>query len=252
MSDLRFIAEQPADKICGGSASVCIPAHPHSCIYRDIARNPEMATQELRSVAEITRDEPKYANLTSRFAFVQHSWFFNAEIVQQLLVKLRPKVVLEVGSWMGASARFVASMGFVEKVVCVDHWDRNRVENWRPGAHPEEWMDNMYEHFLANCLHTGLESKIFPLRLDSIEGARYLAELGQKFDWIYIDGAHATEMVRKDIRNYFPMLKQNGLFCGDDWSFATEPENVQVAVTEFARELKCTLKAAGNFWWYEF
>lgn len=69
----------------------------------------------LKSVAEIVRDDPRYANLTSRFEFVSHGHFGSAEIMLPLLVRLQPKVVLEVGSWMGASARFVASFDFVEK-----------------------------------------------------------------------------------------------------------------------------------------
>lgn len=136
--------------------------------------------------------------------------------------------------------------------MCVDHWDRNRVENWVPGTHPEDWMDHMYEHFLANCIYTSLDHKMYPLRMDSEEGARYLQSLEMKFDWIYVDAAHRTVMVRKDLRNFFPLLKPGGLFAGDDWTFTVEPENVRLAVTEFAQELKCNVHATGNFWWYQF
>ena len=57
-----------------------------------------------------------------------------------------------------------------------------------------------------------------------------LPDLGQKFDWIYVDAAHRTVMVRKDLRNFFPLLKPGGLFAGDDWTFTVEPENVRLAV----------------------
>ena len=206
----------------------------------------------LPSVAEIVRDNPHYANLTSRFAFNPHTHGSNAEIMTFLMMRLKPRTICEVGSWLGASARFLAGFPFVERVVCVDHWDRTRVENWTPGRHPEEWMDHMYEIFLANCLHAGLENKIFPLRRDSIEGAKVLAEAGEKFDMIYLDGAHATDMVRQDLRNYRPFLNQSGLFCGDDWSFAVEPENVRGAVQEHAQQVPCGVLNYGNFWWYHF
>jgi predicted O-methyltransferase YrrM len=146
----------------------------------------------------------------------------------------------------------MAGFPFVQRVVCVDHWDRQRVENWVPGRHPGEWMNHMYEIFLANCLHAGLQQKIFPLRRDSKEGAKVLTEMAESFDMIYLDGAHATDMVRQDLRNYRPFLNKGGLLCGDDWSFSTEPENVRGAVLEFANHLQCGVLHYGNFWWLHF
>jgi predicted O-methyltransferase YrrM len=206
----------------------------------------------LKSVAEIVHEGPKYADLPSRFVFNPHTHGSNAEIMAFLLLRLRPGSVCEVGSWLGASARFLAGFPFVERVICVDHWDRNRVENWVPGRHPEDWMDNMYEYFLANCLHAGVEKKIYPVRRDSVEGAKVLAAADETFDMIYLDAAHATDMVGKDLRNYLPLLRKGGLFCGDDWSFATEPENVRAAVSNYAKELNCGVLHYGNFWWYHF
>ncbi len=206
----------------------------------------------LPSVAEIVREDSRYANLTSRFAFNPHTHGSNAEIMAFLMVRLKPRTICEVGSWLGASARFMAGCPFVERVVCVDRWDRQRVENWVPGRHPEDWMDHMYEIFLANCLHAGLENKIFPIRRDSIEGAKVLADAGETFDMIYLDGAHATAMVRQDLVNYRPFLNKGGLFCGDDWSFSAEPENVRGAVLEVANQLQCGVLHYGNYWWYHF
>lgn len=206
----------------------------------------------LKNVAEIAREDPRYANLTARFEFVAHTHMVNQEILNFMLPRFMPRSVCEVGSWMGGSARLMAAFPFVERVICVDHWDRNLVENWVPGTHPEDWMDHMYEHFLANCLHTGLENKIYPVRADSIEGAKILGQTGLAFDMIYIDGAHATNIVYQDLRNYLPFIRKGGLFCGDDWMFTQEPENVRGAVLEYAQQLHCSVLYQGNFWWYHF
>ena len=206
---------------------------------------------QIKSVAEIVRTEPPYADLQERFEYVDHHHNDNRTNIEPLIQARQPKTVLEVGSWMGYSARYWATRPSVEKVVCVDHWDRNRVENWRPGIHPEKWMDHMYEYFMANCIHQRLDHKICPVRMDSDSGAACLADLGIKFDWIYIDGAHRTDAVRRDIRNYFPLLNPGGVFCGDDWSFAREPENVQLAVMECASQLKQRVRVIGDFWWFE-
>lgn len=206
----------------------------------------------LKSVAEISAEDPRYGDLDKRFEFLEHSWFVNAQVMGERLNEHRPKVLCEVGSWMGASARFQAAHPFVEKLICVDHWDRQRVENWVPGTHPEEWMDHMYEHFMANAVHAKLAHKIYPVRQDSTAGAAYLAGLGMKFDWIYLDGAHATVGVLADIRHYLPLLAPNGLLCGDDWTYVKEPENVRGAVTTLAAHFGAEVHAQGNFWWYVF
>ena len=209
-------------------------------------------TAMLKTIAEIQAEDARYHNLAQRFEFLPHSWFANAQIMGALLNEFKPAVLCEVGSWMGASARFQASSPFVQRLICVDHWDRTRVENWVPGTHPEEWMDNMYEHFMANAVHARLENKIYPVRLDSTAGAAHLASLGIKFDWIYLDGAHATVAVIEDIKHYLPLLAPKGLLCGDDWSYATEPENVRGAVMTMAGQLGAQVHAYGNFWWYAF
>ena len=53
-------------------------------------------------------------------------------------------------------------------------------------------MDNMYEHFLANTIHAGYQNKICPVRMDSVQGAKFLSDGGHAFDMIYIDGARVA------------------------------------------------------------
>lgn len=61
-----------------------------------------------------------------------------------------------------------------------------------------------------------------------------------KFDLIYIDGGHSYEVVKQDLNNFYPLLRENGIFCGDDYNFATfddgEVCGVIQAVNEFATE----------------
>lgn len=52
------------------------------------------------------------------------------------------------------------------------------------------------------------------------------------FDFVYIDGDHSYDQVRKDLRNYYTKVKPGGFFCGDDYHF----EGVRQAVDEFAKE----------------
>lgn len=56
------------------------------------------------------------------------------------------------------------------------------------------------------------------------------------FDWVYIDGNHLYEFVKKDLESYFSKLKRGGLLIGDD--YATKGwwnDGVTKAVDEFAK-----------------
>lgn len=190
-----------------------------------------------------------------RFPFVDHTHGFNAVGLERLLHLVPDRLhvglsICEVGSWLGGSARFFASFPFVRSVTCIDHWDRNMVENWVPGRHPEEWMDFMYEQFLANCLHQHdiIADKILPIRMESHEAALYLDAQCASFDLVYLDGAHRTEKALQDLDDYYPLAY---FLCGDDWNFTEEPENVRGAVTRFAEHHGLKVKADANLWWYE-
>lgn len=70
------------------------------------------------------------------------------------------------------------------------------------------------------------------------------------FDFIFIDGLHTYDQVKKDIENYYPKLKKGGLFSGHDYNNIKE---VRDAVKEFA--IKQGLKTINStdydvwYWW---
>jgi hypothetical protein len=80
--------------------------------------------------------------------------------------------------------------------------------------------------------------------MTSFTAASYL---GTKADLIYIDAAHDTNSVIEDITIWYPHLRPNGIFCGDDWTW----ESVRKAVETMAIILNKKIGYEGNFWWYE-
>lgn len=53
----------------------------------------------------------------------------------------------------------------------------------------------------------------------------------ESFDFIFIDGIHTYEQVKKDCENYYPKIKKGGIFSGHDYNVIMD---VQKAVKEFA------------------
>lgn len=57
--------------------------------------------------------------------------------------------------------------------------------------------------------------KVHIIKNDSIsESSNYPDNF---FDIIYIDASHDYESIKKDISHWYPKLKPNGFFCGDDY-----------------------------------
>lgn len=208
----------------------------------------DTSRQSPPSVSEIVASNPLYKNITERFEYDDRNWFTNQASLSVVLERLKPKKVLEVGSFLGASARFFAAFPSITEVYCVDHWDRNRQQNYTPGYFNERFVNNTYEIFLANTIHRMHGEKIKPVRLDSRAAADYLGKHGHTFDLIYIDGDHSTLGAARDLELFMPLLNPDGLLCGDDWAWQTEPNNVAGAVITFAKSRGMNVFHRDNFW----
>lgn len=153
-------------------------------------------------------------------------WASTSPVFQESIETLRPKLIVEVGTWKGASAvhmaRLCKKLDLDFEIVCVDtfsgsyeHWtsiDPNlplsRFRNGRP---------NIYEQFLSNVLITNMREHITPLPVDSINGAYILKHLGVQADIVYIDAGHEYESVKMDLNLYKDVVRPGGYLIGDDW-----------------------------------
>ncbi len=137
----------------------------------------------------------------------------------------QPIKILEIGSWIGASAITWASAIQLYndgsgQVFCIDPWMSNSTnQNNRNGwdLHMENLLKNDFAFDLFN--HNIQSSKMAPI----IQAFRGLSSSiapnfsDETFDIIYIDGAHDYESVKLDIQIAIPKLINFGVLCGDDF-----------------------------------
>lgn len=88
------------------------------------------------------------------------------------------------------------------------------------------------------------------LRMTSDEAAKLIPKGWAQF--IYIDGAHDFESVKKDMRTWWDMVDEGGIIAGHDYD--NEHPGVMRAVTEFAQSKHlvvwtCTDFNAPPSWW---
>jgi hypothetical protein len=179
--------------------------------------------------------------------FDGQGWFHNAAELESLIDTRQVKTVIEVGSWLGLSTRFTASLlPKGGKLYAVDHWLGSAEHQ------PGEWayypaLPYLYQQFLSNVIHSDLTEKIVPVRMASLDAANYLRTLENPImpDLIYLDASHETESVYADLNAWYPYVEQHGIMCGDDWIWSS----VQIAVRTFAHEKGLRIEASGNFWY---
>lgn len=173
--------------------------------------------------------------------FDSHGWFGNATQLSDCFDEIQITDVIEIGSWLGCSTRFLANaIPANGKLYAIDTWRGSPEEE----VHQKDpRLTYLYQQFLSNVIHAELTEKIVPFRMSSVEAAR---ALNVKADLIYLDGAHDTASVYQDIIGWYPHLKEGGIMCGDDWLWPT----VQTAVIKGAKELNKSIYTSKNFWRY--
>lgn len=154
------------------------------------------------------------------------------------------KTIIEVGTFHGGSAFDFLKLCAQANIYCVDTWlgsvefyvsDSPAYVKLREELPFKNGYPRIYHQFLSNVIFEGFEFRVFPIPLPSNCGAKVLAHEKVVADFIYIDGSHEYEDVKRDLVSYWPLLKAGGVMAGDDYN--DEWPGVKQAVAEFANEI---------------
>jgi hypothetical protein len=170
-------------------------------------------------------------------------WGGQSPAFAELVGEVQPSLIIEVGSWKGASALSMAEAaakeGLPTKILCIDTWlgalefrmDRDDPERFR-ALECRHGYPQVYYRFLANVCHVGHKERIIPFPMDSASAALWLMSHGVRAGLIYIDASHEEEAVYQDLLDYREVLAPGGKIFGDDWAWAS----VRAAVSSFAKD----------------
>jgi hypothetical protein len=183
-------------------------------------------------------------------------WASDHRYFHDLVSRLAPKQIIEVGTWKGASAVRMAhrarSIDPKVTVLCVDTWLGSNQVLWSdPKLRPllqldENGYPSVYKQFLSNIVHEGLQNTVFPLPMTSSAAAELLAHYKVRADLIYIDAGHAEYEVYGDLQDYWQLLRPGGIMFGDD--YWTSWIGVVKAVNRFAYEKSLPLEISEGKW----
>ena len=166
---------------------------------------------------------------------------------EAVVERTQPQTIIEVGTWLGASAFTLAALAPQANILCVDTWLGSHTWYGVPGLwatlNPRHGYPQIYYQFLSNVIHRGLTERITPLPLPSTQAAGVLRKVGLSADLIYIDGGHEEDEVMADLKAYWPLTKK--LLFGDDWGVYA---GVASAVNAFAKQHRLKVEVIEHKW----
>jgi hypothetical protein len=201
------------------------------------------STKSIRTIFH--KDDPYVGFDFSAKPADTQGWGAGHKIFDVVIGAIRPKLIIEVGSWKGKSALHMAalcqSLELQVEIVCVDTWLGSPGLYIRPNDEylaslsPRNGYPTIYYTFLGNVMRAGMQDVITPVPLPSNHAAEILKHYKVTADLVYIDAAHDYQSVLADLRNYWDLLGPSGALIGDD--YVTAPGVTQAAL-EFAAEVK--------------
>jgi hypothetical protein len=167
-----------------------------------------------------------YLGLPEILPFDGQGWSSTSPCFEESIIELQPKLIVEVGTWKGASAIHIAEtcMKYYTdfEIVCIDTF-LGSVEHWsRHSDHLPQFKNGrpiIYDQFLSNVINRGLTQYITPFPIDSINGGMTLEHFDISPDLIYIDAGHEYESVKADLDLYKNIVRRGGHLIGDDWFY---------------------------------
>ena len=144
-------------------------------------------------------------------------WFSFRQVYEEALREAQDGAhFVEVGSWKGKSAAFMAvailRSGKKIRFDCVDTWKGSDEPKHR--ADPDVQAGTLYATFLRNIAPVRPNLKV--VRKPSVSASTEYAD--GSLDFVFIDAAHDYQSVVDDIAAWWPKVKTGGTLAGDDFN----------------------------------
>jgi predicted O-methyltransferase YrrM len=172
------------------------------------------------------------------------SWNFNNGLIRPLQIKeefvellkifqeLNPKYILEIGTANGGTLFCFCKLAQDDAtIISID------LPEGPFGGGYQEWKMPIYQAFAKET------QKLYLLRKDShrqetLEEVKKILN-GKELDFLFIDGDHSYEGVKKDFEMYSPLVRKGGTIVFYD--VAKQPEFTKCYVYDFWKEIKKTM-----------
>jgi len=162
-------------------------------------------------------------------------YWYTRPTTKFILKKYQKKnlICVEIGVDYGLNAKTLLKLLSIKKLYLIDPYqdEMDKISGNERYKSAQRYLKNY-------------KDKIEFIRKTSIEAVNKVPD---NIDFLYIDGSHDYEHVKKDIELYYPKVKQGGIIGGHDFWASTN--GVCKAVLEFVEDKKLKLNGEITDWW---
>ncbi|OIT32235.1 PREDICTED: uncharacterized protein LOC109207605 [Nicotiana attenuata] len=186
-------------------------------------------------------------------------WGSKGAVFENLIRKVRPKTIIEVGTFLGASALHMVELtrrlGLNNtQVVCIDDF-----RGWPGFSDHQKFKDMkmvngdvllMYQ-FMQNVVNANATESVVYMPFSTGSALEKLCEWGVYGELIEVDAGHDFHSAWSDINRAFKLLKPGsagGVIFGHDYFTAADNRGVRRAVNLFASVHNLTVQVDGQHW----
>jgi len=164
---------------------------------------------------------------------------YKARLPLQSLKGKRGLHGIEIGVSRGFHAWGILNDLDIEQLTLIDPY--RRYPSKPPASCMRITTEELEAHFQeANNLLGPWSDEVVFIRQTSEHAAAKIQDESQ--DFVYVDGNHSYEFVKKDLELYWPKIKSGGLLAGHDYNYWA----VKKAANEFADSMGLSLQTGGE------
>lgn len=138
---------------------------------------------------------------------------------------------IEIGVFAGGHAKAILENSNLKLLIGIDPYTMYGKGGRPGGMESQEDFDCLYPLVMSRLS----SDRYIHFKLTSDEAFPFLKLGWEKFDFVFVDGLHTYEQVKKDLNNYSSIIKKGGVIACHDYNHSGYP-GVSEAINEFAKQ----------------
>ncbi|KAJ0110459.1 hypothetical protein Patl1_00671 [Pistacia atlantica] len=180
-------------------------------------------------------------------------WGSYGAVFSRLINKVKPRIIIEVGTFLGASALHMSNLtrqlGLDTQILCID--DFRGWPGFRDKFKDIQMINGdilLYYQFIQNVMYLNASESVLPVPYSSGSALTTLCEWGVTGDLIEVDAGHDFNSAWADINRAWRILRPGGVIFGHDYFTAADNRGVRRAVNLFAKINGLQVRIDGQHW----
>lgn len=153
------------------------------------------------------------------------------DMIPKLIRERNYKQGIEVGVFAGGHAKAILENSDLKLLIGIDPYEMYDKGGRPGGMDTQEDFDRLYSLVIDRLK----SDRYIHFKLTSDAAFASISLAWNKFDFIFIDGLHTYEQVKKDLYNYSRLIRKGGIIACHDYNHTSYPE-VSKAIDEFVKQ----------------